>query len=76
MDNVFIKKEELNSCITRHLPNKDLISIDDLIGAIEDLDSEVNEWEMKYDDLYNDLQDNYKPISQAEQYEVSEGDFY
>ncbi len=42
MENVFIKAEDLNSWITKHLPNKDLISIDDLIGAIEDMDGEID----------------------------------
>ena len=76
MDNVYIKKNELNTWITKHLPNKDLISIDDLINAIENLDGEVEEWQNKYEELQNDLQDNYRPISQAEQYDVSDRDFY
>ena len=76
MDNVYIKKNELNTWITKHLPNKDLISIDDLINAIENLDGEVEEWQSKYEELENDLHDNYRPISQAEQYDVSDRDFY
>lgn len=76
MDNVFIKKDELNIWIAAYFPGKKLISIDDLIGCIEDLSGEVDDWKMKYEELYNDLQDNYRPISQAEQYEVSDRNFY
>ena len=76
MSDVFIKRDELNSWITKHLPNKELISIDDLINAIENLDGEVDDWKMKYEELRNDLIDNYSPISHAEQYEISNRDFY
>ena len=41
MDKVYIDKGELNSWVAKYFPNKDLISIDDLIGVIEDLDSEL-----------------------------------
>ena len=70
MDNIFIKKDELNKWIIKHLPNKDLISIDDLINAIENLDGELEDWKLKYEELERDLEDNYKPISKAEQYEI------
>lgn len=82
MDNVYIKKEDLYQykgtyeVFNRLFQNKNLISIDDLISCIEDLDSEVEDWKMKYQELQNDLEDNYRPISQAEQYEVSDRDFY
>lgn len=76
MDNVFIKKNELNLWIAAYFPGKELISIDDLISCIEDLDSEVEDWKMKYEELQNDLKENYRPISQVEQYEVNDRDFY
>lgn len=75
MDNVFIKKDELNEWIAKYF-KRNLISIDDMLNVIEDLDGEVEDWKMKYEELQNDLEDNYRPISQAEQYEVSDRDFY
>lgn len=55
MDNVYIKAEDLNRWIVRHLPkNQDLYSIDDLIGAIEDMDSEIEELKEKLQDKEND----------------------
>ena len=38
---VYIKKEELNEWIAKYFKN-DLISIDDMLGVIEDLDGQVN----------------------------------
>jgi len=74
MDNVFIKKEWLNKWVAKYF-DKDLISIEDLIDVIEDLDDEITDCKEKYEDLKRDLEDNYKPISKAEQYEVSDKDF-
>ena len=42
MDQVFIRKIDLNRWIAKYCPdNKDLVSVDDLLSIIEDLDSEV-----------------------------------
>lgn len=54
MYDVYIKKNQLNSWIAKYF-DKDLISINDLIGVIEDLDSEI-------EDLHEQLKpriDNY-----------------
>jgi peptidoglycan hydrolase CwlO-like protein len=76
MDNIYIKAENLNEWILRHLPKKDLITIDDLIGAIEDMDSEIESLKEKIEDIEQDIEDNYKPVSKAEQYNVSESWFH
>lgn len=75
MDYVYIKKEDVDRWIGKHFPNKDLISIDDLIGCIEDLDSEVERLKEKYEDLEKDLEDNYRPIPISEQVGISDKDF-
>ena len=42
MEGVYIKAEDLNKWIVRHLPgNKDFYSIEDLLGAIEDMDGTI-----------------------------------
>lgn len=70
MDNVYIRAEDLNKWIVRNLPdNQDLYSIDDLIGAIENMDEEIERLREQVDDLEQDIQDNYRPISRAEQVE-------
>lgn len=53
MNEVYILKDELNSWISKYF-NKDLISIDDLISCIEDLDEEVDELREQLEDKEND----------------------
>lgn len=58
MDQVFIKKEELNYWIAKYFKG-DLISIEDMLAIIEDLDGEVDilkEELNRYEQ--NHLQDN------------------
>lgn len=74
MNEIYVKTNELNSWTAKYF-DKDLISIDDLITVIEDLDSEIENWKEKYDDLLQDLKDNYQPISKSKQYEISDDDF-
>lgn len=53
MDNVFIKKEELNKWVAKYFPTQDIISIDDLINTIEDLDDIRTDLEERIDELLN-----------------------
>ena len=43
---------------------------------MEDLLHELDVLQEKYEDLEKDLEDNYKPISYAEQIGYNERDFY
>lgn len=51
MDEVFIKKDYLNEWIAKYFEKKDLINITDLLGCIEDLDSEVRDLKQQIDEL-------------------------
>ena len=51
------------------------IPIENLMAAIEDLLIELDKAEEKYNDLEEQLRENYRPISVAEQYGISERDF-
>ena len=75
MSEVYIDMRKENEWIRKYF-TKDLVSIDDLLNVIEELDSEVNDWKIKYSELQTDLQDNYKPISHYEEYGISESDFH
>ena len=55
MDEVFIKKENLNSWIVKYFPLAELINFGDLIGVIEDLDGDNEELRLKNEELENDL---------------------
>ena len=55
MNEVYVKASDLNGWIVKHLPpNKDLYTIDDLIGAIEDLDGEVEHLKEKLKGLHEE----------------------
>ena len=52
MNNVFIKADEFTTYISRkYFKNRDLISIDDLICLIEDLDDELELKQQEIDSL-------------------------
>ncbi len=48
----------------------------DILSMIDDLISEIDYLNEKIEDLEQDIESNYKPIPVAEQYEISERDFY
>ena len=53
----------------------DFINVDNLIVLVEDLVLVCDRLNECYRDLEQDIQDNYKPISKAEQYQVFDDDF-
>ena len=75
MDKVYIKVEDLNKWVAKYFIDKDIITIDDLISVIEELDSELDYQREKYYELENNLENNYKPISPYRLYGINEKDF-
>lgn len=69
MDKVYINISNMNECYTkRYLQDefrKDLVSIDELIELIQDLKGEYDSLQEQYDDLKQDMEDNYvhRPMS-------------
>lgn len=57
------------------LNDKKFVSTNDLISIIEDLNAELSRQIEKIEEYDRDIQDNYKPISKAEQYEISDKEF-
>ena len=51
------------------------IPVDSFISIIEDLVTEIELLEEKVEDLKEDMEQNYKPISVSEQYGISNKDF-
>ena len=74
MDEVFIDIRKENTWIRKYF-DTDFVSIEQLLATIEDLDGEVENWKEKYQDLEEDLRENYKPIPYSEQVCVSDRDF-
>lgn len=51
---------------------KDIYSWEEIISIIEDLECELHTKEEKIEELENDLESNYKKVSLAEQYDISD----
>lgn len=54
----------------------DFIPSESIIPMLEDLLCEIDRLEEKYEDLERNLQDNYRQITPAEMYDISDRDFY
>lgn len=55
--------------------DKTLITVDSLIGMIEELVDSYEQKQEELDNLEKNLEDNYKHISSVDQYDVSDDDF-
>lgn len=74
MNEVYIDMRKESKWISKYF-NKDLVSIEELLGVIEDLDSELESLQEKYDDLKQDMEDNYRPIPIEEQIGTFKGEY-
>ena len=75
MKDVYIKKEELNEWLRKYF-NGDLISINDMISVMEDLDGEIDRLKEKIEEIEQHKENNYRPLHNSELYGVSERDFH
>lgn len=73
MENVFIKREELNKWIAKYF-KEDLVSIEDILRVLEDLEFELDSLKEEFEDYKQMVEDNYKPISAYSMYGVSKND--
>lgn len=64
---LYLKTNELNTWISKYFQNKDLITVDDLIACIEDLDGELDHLREELENVIQDRDDNYKRKSVEEQ---------
>lgn len=70
MNDIYIKNEDLPEWLTnKYFKHLNLISIDDLINAVEDLDGEVERLTEEFEDYKEYVRSNYKELSYAEQVE-------
>lgn len=59
-----------------HFKEKDVYTWEEILGIIEDIEGELHSLQEEYDDFKQNVEDNYKPISYAEQVGISDRDFY
>lgn len=60
MNEVYIDMRKENEWIRKYF-KKDLVSVEDLIGCIENLDCEIDSLNEKIEELESDLKDEYDP---------------
>lgn len=60
MDDIYVRAQDLNSWIVDHLADTEYYSISELIGAIEDMDGELNILREKYDKLKEEYEEYRK----------------
>ena len=76
--NTYIKASDLNTWVAKYFKNKDLISVDDLIACIEELDGTIENLEEEKQNIIDERDEYYKPRyrDKYEEYGISEKDFY
>lgn len=71
MNQVYINIKDMNECyLKRYLQEqfkKDIVSIDEILGLLEDLKGDYDSLEEEFEDFKQDVEDNYKPVSYEEQ---------
>jgi len=77
MDEIFIKTSSYD-CLEKHFKDRDLTTIEELIGLIEDLDYDLENLKEEFDDFKNEVKEHYKPIpfDPYDEYGISESDFH
>lgn len=76
MENIYIDMREQGHTLSNYFKNKDLVSVEDILTEFEQVIDDKEALQEKFDDFKRDVEDNYKPISYAEQVGFNERDFY
>ena len=65
MNNVYINTNEMASWVVdKYFKDKDIVSIDEILCALEDASDDLEHYKELYEDLQQDLHDNYKFVGQ------------
>lgn len=74
MKDILIKCDGRNF-VKESIVSNSILTLEELLDLCEDLYNEVQILNEKIDELEQNIQDNYRPISKAEQYSISDSDF-
>ena len=67
MNEVFIRTKSLSGWIAdKYFKNVDEVSLEDFIDKFEDIVSDLENVQERFDDFKEDVKENYKPIPPAE----------
>lgn len=72
MERIMINLEE---DFHRRYFKKDIVTLEEILEKIEELDDEIDYLKEAYQRLEEDIRDNYRPISVSEQVGISDRDF-
>lgn len=75
MENIYIDMREQGPILSKYFKDKDFVDVETLLERFEDTLDELEDVKEQLEDLKQDLEENYRPISQSEQYGVSDRDF-
>lgn len=68
MNNIYIKAEEIpTELIEKYFNNKELVTIDQLICALDDANFDFKKLEEEFEDYKKYVESNYREMSYAEQ---------
>lgn len=76
MENIYIDMREQGFTLSNHFKNKDFVSVEDVLTELEQVIDDMETLQEEFDDYKRDVEDNYKPISYAEQVGYNPRDFY
>lgn len=75
MENTYILAKDISPCIKKYFGNDDLISVNELLCVLEELDFDIEKLKEEIEDIKKDIEDNYEPIPVHKQYEIYDSDF-
>lgn len=76
MEHIYIDMREQGFTLSNHFKNKDMVSVEDILIELEQVIDDMEALQEEFDDYKRDVEDNYKPISYAEQVGFNERNFY
>ena len=76
MENIYVDMRKQGFVLSNHFKNKDMVSIEDILTELEEVIDDMEALQEEFDEYKRDVEDNYKPISYAEQIGYNERDFY
>jgi hypothetical protein len=74
MENILIKCEGRNFVKDKAVCDR-IMTLEEVLDLCEELYNETERLNEKIDDLEQDIEDNYIPVSKSEQYGISNSDF-
>ena len=76
MDKVLVDIRKETKTIREYFNDNDLVLVEDLLNAVDNLIYEKHCLEEEIEDIKQDMQDNYRPIPYSTQVGISDRDFH